>query len=304
MASKISGVGVHTIRAWEKRYKALEPIRDASGHRTYTKSDVEKLMLLSELCLLGYTISKVAKLSIPDLKLLLIDLGKTEESVESHEFSLVKEKPTLDASLSMPLLLFALKSYKLDVIHQELSKLKSLISSRDLAIKVILPLARSLYELIKLGEFNRVQSETVTMLIRFHSGHDLYRYSERKETNTFNISLATIDGDSNDLNSIMAGLLCQYYGFNFTFIGSGLSFESISESIKIFSTNFLILSTSELSKNISHVQQFVEKIMNKFPSVDILLNGNEDLDLSRIPSKHFSSFKTIEALDDYLASKN
>ena len=57
MASKISGVGVHTIRAWEKRYKALVPVRDAAGHRSYSKVDVEKLMLLSELCLLGYTIS-------------------------------------------------------------------------------------------------------------------------------------------------------------------------------------------------------------------------------------------------------
>jgi len=74
MASKLSGVGVHTIRAWEKRYRALEPLRDGSGHRVYTKSDVEKLMLLSELCLLGYTISKVAKLSIEELKAQLLDL--------------------------------------------------------------------------------------------------------------------------------------------------------------------------------------------------------------------------------------
>lgn len=84
MASKLSGVGVHTIRAWEKRYKALEPSRDASGHRTYSKTDVEKLILLSELCLLGYTISKVANLSIPELKELLIDLGKRKRVLRAR----------------------------------------------------------------------------------------------------------------------------------------------------------------------------------------------------------------------------
>ena len=49
IASKLSGVGTHTLRAWEKRYGAVIPMRNESGRRLYSDDDVEKLRLLSEL---------------------------------------------------------------------------------------------------------------------------------------------------------------------------------------------------------------------------------------------------------------
>jgi PAS domain S-box-containing protein len=37
------GISAHTIRAWERRYRALSPQRTASGQRRYTMADVELL---------------------------------------------------------------------------------------------------------------------------------------------------------------------------------------------------------------------------------------------------------------------
>ena len=71
LASKISGVGVHTIRAWEKRYQAVVPQRNTSGRREYNDKDIERLSLLSELCTLGHSIGKIANLSTEDLKVQL-----------------------------------------------------------------------------------------------------------------------------------------------------------------------------------------------------------------------------------------
>ena len=219
MASKISGVGVHTIRAWEKRYKALEPHRDSAGHRTYTKTDIEKLMLLSELCLLGYTISKVAKLSIPELKELLKDLGKIEESIEFPEFNLMKEKPKIDSSQSLGILLFALRSYKLDVIHQEIGKIKTILSARDLALDVILPLLNETKDLVARSEFTLNQKEAVANLLRFHAGYALYKHNERRERNSITVVVAGLSAGNDDLGSVIAGLSCNYYGFNYIFFG-------------------------------------------------------------------------------------
>ena len=119
MASKISGVGVHTIRAWEKRYKAIVPIRDEAGHRVYSKEDVEKLKLLSELCVLGYTISKIARLSSEELREQLSDLGKNSAITSANNLKLIDENQDVNIEEMLIILRLALKSYKLDVISQD-----------------------------------------------------------------------------------------------------------------------------------------------------------------------------------------
>ena len=300
MASKISGVGVHTIRAWEKRYKALIPNRDSSGHRTYTKTDIEKLMLLSELCLLGYTISKVAKLEIPELKNLLKDLGKNEESMDAPEFNLIQDKPSIDVIASINILLFALKAYKLDVVNQELIKLRSNLSSRDMAISIILPLTIELKELANSGRFTIIQVETVTRLLYFHCNYALYRQIDRRERNSLKVLVAGLDGSNPDLDVMIVGLLCNHYGLNFTFFESGNNYEAILDSVTFLDINLLILSI----QNSSLAPSVVEKIMGKTTdNLEIILCGKSELGFEKISTKRFSKFSTFERLDEYLSKK-
>jgi DNA-binding transcriptional MerR regulator len=300
MASKISGVGVHTIRAWEKRYKALIPNRDSSGHRTYTKTDIEKLMLLSELCLLGYTISKVAKLEIPELKNLLKDLGKNEESMDAPEFNLIQDKPSIDIIAAINILLFALKAYKLDVVNQELIKLRSNLSSRDMAINIILPLTIELKELANSGRFTIIQVETVTRLLYFHCNYALYRQIDRRERNSLKVLVAGLDGSNLDLDVMIVGLLCNHYGLNFTFFDSGNNYEAILDSITFLDINLLILS----NQSSSLAPSVVEKIMGKTTdNLEIILSGKTELGFEKIPSKRFSKLSTFERLDEYLSKK-
>ncbi len=47
VASKLSGVGIHTLRAWEKRYQVVSPRRSDSGRRLYSQDDIVKLQLLA-----------------------------------------------------------------------------------------------------------------------------------------------------------------------------------------------------------------------------------------------------------------
>jgi DNA-binding transcriptional MerR regulator len=304
MASKISGVGVHTIRAWEKRYKALVPNRDSAGHRTYTKADIEKLMLLSELCLLGYTISKVAKLNIPELKEQLKNLGKTEEEIESHEFNLIKEKPSVDSSQSVGILRFALRSYKLDVIHQEVGKLKHSLGAREMAIDVLMPLYSEMRELIARGELSSLQEQTITTILRFHAGSALYKIHERRERGSINIAVAGLEGETSDLGSIIAGLLCNHYGFNYSFLGSGLSIDVLAESLAFLDTNFLVLNATTAVQQFgqSHVQTYIEKLLNKSNRpLEILLSGKVEIESH---GKRLNVVKTFEALDEFLSHKN
>jgi PAS domain S-box-containing protein len=52
-----TGVGVSTLRAWERRFGILEPARSTSGQRLYTEADVERVSAVCRLVAEGLTLS-------------------------------------------------------------------------------------------------------------------------------------------------------------------------------------------------------------------------------------------------------
>lgn len=66
-----TGLSRHTLRAWERRYGAVEPARSDGGHRLYTEAQVRRLRLLQRLTELGHRIGNIATLPSDDLDDLL-----------------------------------------------------------------------------------------------------------------------------------------------------------------------------------------------------------------------------------------
>jgi len=62
-----SGIKAHTIRIWEKRYSILEPDRTDSNIRTYSESELKKILNVSYLNRNGLKISKIALLDEDEL---------------------------------------------------------------------------------------------------------------------------------------------------------------------------------------------------------------------------------------------
>jgi PAS domain S-box-containing protein len=55
-----TGVGVSTLRAWERRFGILEPVRSPSGQRLYANADVERVAAVCRLVAEGLTLSAAA----------------------------------------------------------------------------------------------------------------------------------------------------------------------------------------------------------------------------------------------------
>lgn len=62
-----ASVSVSTIRAWEQRYELVRPARSASGHRLYSDSDAERVVLFKELTDLGHRPRDLACLPTQEL---------------------------------------------------------------------------------------------------------------------------------------------------------------------------------------------------------------------------------------------
>ena len=57
--SALTGVSTVTLRAWERRYGLLRPVRTPSGHRLYTHANVEEIRRVLALVERGIPVSRV-----------------------------------------------------------------------------------------------------------------------------------------------------------------------------------------------------------------------------------------------------
>mgnify|MGYP001009174516 FL=1 len=57
---QLTGVNPITLRAWERRYGLVKPVRTEKGHRLYSKRDIEEIQRITQLVKQGLAISQVS----------------------------------------------------------------------------------------------------------------------------------------------------------------------------------------------------------------------------------------------------
>ncbi|MEM9293668.1 MAG: MerR family transcriptional regulator, partial [Acidobacteriota bacterium] len=68
VVARRTGLKTDLIRAWERRYGAIEPQRTAGRHRSYSEEDIHRLLLLRQATESGFPIGQVAQLPTADLE--------------------------------------------------------------------------------------------------------------------------------------------------------------------------------------------------------------------------------------------
>lgn len=85
----LSGVKAHTIRIWEKRYNILSPERTDTNIRTYDVCNLQKILNVTFLNDHGYKISRIAKLSEPEISKMVQEVAAST-SVQSRAINSFK----------------------------------------------------------------------------------------------------------------------------------------------------------------------------------------------------------------------
>ncbi|SDV04358.1 transcriptional regulator, MerR family [Pseudomonas mucidolens] len=64
--SKLTGINPVTLRAWERRYGLIQPVRTESGHRLYSREDIDTVHRILDWIERGVAVSKVGKMLARD----------------------------------------------------------------------------------------------------------------------------------------------------------------------------------------------------------------------------------------------
>lgn len=76
-----TGIGEHTLRAWERRFGFPTPIRLPSGHRRYSGDQVQHLLLIARALESGYRAGDIVPLPRTDIEQLLHSTGGSENAL-------------------------------------------------------------------------------------------------------------------------------------------------------------------------------------------------------------------------------
>lgn len=84
------GIGIDTLRIWERRYGFPQPTRDTRGHRLYPADQIEELRTIKKLLTLGCRPGKVLQLSLAERDQFLVDLTRQDKSQDTHLIELLQ----------------------------------------------------------------------------------------------------------------------------------------------------------------------------------------------------------------------
>jgi DNA-binding transcriptional MerR regulator len=279
--SKITGINPHTIRAWEKRYQTVTPLRHENGRRIYLKEHVEKLSLIQSILQHGANISDISGLSISELENYL---GQFASKIPQASFAQADDEQVsyeeIDLNNIHQNLLLALKTYRLDIINYELEKIKGSLDLREFSLNFLSPLLQDVGHMISTGQFNISQEHGLSSILRFYIGSLLYRRDKNtplsKNIKTKDLILITSpEKEMHEFGILISALLCKHYDLNFLYLGPNLPLDALVETAKQLGAKHIILGISQSSQylNQTDLTKYIVDLWERTQNTEIIVGG-------------------------------
>ena len=226
--SRMTGISVDTLRAWERRYEAVRPARNDRG-RLYSDDDVARLQKLGALVKRGHAIGTVAGLDDRALDGLLD--GEAAHAPEPGVRAGAADLTTLGR---------ALDRYDLDAIESTLNRHAVLLPPRELVFSVILPLLQEVGHRWETGRLRPAQEHLVSSIVRSVLG-GLLRASTRPHASP-RVVFATPAGERHELGLLSAALLAATAGYGVVYLGQDLPADDIAHAASTAGARIIVVS--------------------------------------------------------------
>ncbi|OUR96744.1 hypothetical protein A9Q84_10410 [Halobacteriovorax marinus] len=223
LASSLSGINVHNLRAWERRYSAVTPDRDSVGRRLYSKDHIQKLFLLNQLVKEGTAIRHIAEKSRTEL-LSLVE----EKGLESDLNFDQKPNEEEEIHLSFNAMTMALNFKKFDIVTHELNKAISKYDLRRVVFELLIPFLGVMRKKLNTKELTLSEKQSLITLIKFYLRRSIYQGNTGISSQS--VIIAAPAGDSYELQVLIASLLMSHYGKEVIYLGANVEARSILDT--------------------------------------------------------------------------
>jgi DNA-binding transcriptional MerR regulator/methylmalonyl-CoA mutase cobalamin-binding subunit len=271
--SKLTGLSVDTLRAWERRYNAISPGRLGRG-RVYEADDVERLRLLREAIERGYAIGQIARLSDKEIKE-LVKRSTVSPPATSARASSALEVGQVDLSA----VLSAIDRFNYAGAERELNRLATLVAPRDLVYSVVIPLMREVGDQWQKGRLTIAQEHMVSSILRNLLGAIVRLYSRPRAPKT--ILLATPSGEQHEFGILAAAMLAAGVGIGAIYLGPGLPAKEIVGAARKTSAHAVVLGAKVVGGKKQSINELRYVSQNLPDKTELWIGGSLSTELER-----------------------
>ncbi|MEO5741053.1 MAG: MerR family transcriptional regulator [Vicinamibacterales bacterium] len=259
--SKLTGIGIDTLRAWERRHAAVAPVRDSRG-RMYTEDDIVRLRLLRDAVENGHSIARVARLSDKDLRTL---------TAAARGVATAPPHAVHPAVLDAATLTTALAQFDAAGIDREIARLTAVLRPFDLVRNVLMPTLAQVGDDWHQRRAGIAHEHLMSSTIRNVLGSFL-RLQGRADAPA-RLLFATPSGDRHEIGTLGAAILAASSGLSVTYLGPDLPAIDIVNCVKPAGAQVVVLGlTTTLSRKA--MKQEMQTLVRALPrDVELWIGG-------------------------------
>ena len=222
--STLTGVNAITLRAWERRYGLINPVRTDSGHRVYTSADIDNIHRIVALLDKGVAISQVRNA-----------LGEPEQGATRVE----ETGPWAGFRERMVMAISQVDENRLEDIYNELL---ALYPTDLVTRKVLLPLLVELGMRWQSTEGSVAEEHFFGVYLRNKLGA---RFHHRNRNNTGpKLLAACLPGEQHEVGLLLFALAAHEQGYRLVLLGADMPLADLPLAAKRSQSAAIVLSGS------------------------------------------------------------
>jgi DNA-binding transcriptional MerR regulator len=272
-----SGIKAHTIRIWEKRYKILEPDRTDSNIRTYSESELKKILNVAYLNRNGLKISKIAKLD--------------EDELTQQVMNVSSKHDNLDQDFQPGKILMSAIRFNETLFKEALSPFIKHQGIEDAYSRYLYPLLEKARILWQTGSLSRAQEQfvrnTIKQIIIIEDNQIKPASGKTKPA----VAMINTSDNLTDNNFLFYKYSLKKRGFDVIFTGGILPASEVIEMHKIKPFDYLVVNSSAFD--------FAEKKIGYFSNI-----GKSLMIKKIILTDSPEEFATKKSYDKLLMTRN
>lgn len=252
--SNMLGIQPGTLRAWERRYQMIAPVRNESGHRLYTEEHLKILKWLISKVNQGFTISQAISLM--------------ENSAPSLEGAEPPKKDILDELGDK--LLTALIDFNSSRAHELINHAFSVFTIDKTVIDLLGPILIRVGDLWEEGNITTAHEHFASSFLRSR----IEGLSNSFPHSSFLPKAVAVcgPGERHELGLLIYTLYLRRKGFEVIFLGTSVAENDIEVVLDKVKPKFLFLSCT-LEENTEATLGLAGEISRNYPDVMIGMGG-------------------------------
>lgn len=252
--SRRVGVSDHVLRAWERRYGLLQPVRSEGGYRLYTVADEQRVRRMVRLLAEGLSPAQAARVAAAE--------GSSEGPVgEPPSDAMASQRAELPSQLEA-----ALDALDEPAAQAVLDRLFSDLTVEAVLRDILLPYLQRLGERWSAGEVTIAQEHFASSVVR---GRLLGLARGWGSGVGPHALLACPPGESHDIGLLMFGIVLHRGGWRVGYFGADTPLEDLVPVARAAKPDLMVLAASDPA----HFHRLAPTIADLGTVAPLLLGG-------------------------------